>query len=49
MKNATYPIVLPASYVLWGLFNVHTYPYPKPTLTLNLPLKQYKYIIGSTI
>ncbi len=37
-------------HVVWGFFNVHTYPYPKHTHPhLNLPLKQCKYIIGSTI
>ncbi len=33
-----------------AFFNVHTYPYPKPTRPhLPFPLKQCKYIIGSTI
>ncbi len=36
--------------IMWfePFFNVHTYPSPKPTRP-HLPLKQDKYIIGSTI
>ncbi len=45
LTNATYQIVLPASYSSGCFFYVHTCP-STPTLTPNLPFKEYTYTIG---